>query len=214
VLATGVVEVATGAAGLAGGRPVVVGATMAALGLAFTAILIRVHRSGVSGDCGCVLPGVEDRVTGRALTRAGFVLGAGVVEATVDVRLPPAGTRPWALAVLVGVVVMVSLAMADQPMRTPVCHRRLWRPLRDTIGGLIRHPVYAAVDAQAGPLGDAVGHRRFGCTEEFWFAPAGRRDGRAVVFRVSRPRPAGDLSVQASIVAAVPADVRWPARLP
>jgi hypothetical protein len=209
VLATGTVEILTGAAVLAGGHPAVAGVAMAAQGAIFSVALGYVRWARIPGKCGCVLPSAEERITWRAGCRAGFVLGAGVVGATVRLDLPPPRTWSGAAVVAVGAGVLFVLVGADQPMRTPVCHRRWWRPMRDTVDGLVRHRIFAAMAAGAGPFDEVFGYRRSGCVEEFWFRPAAppRPDG-TVAFRVTRPGPARTLAVQARTGAEIPARVR------
>jgi hypothetical protein len=99
---------------------------------------------------------------------------------------------------------VLALLSLRTPLRTPVCHRRIWRPARATLRALTGHAVFAAMADAAGPFGPVTRYRRNGCTEEFWFAAAPpvsdvRGQARAVVFRVRPTSPGGTLAVQASL---------------
>jgi hypothetical protein len=185
-------------------NPVASGIAMAALGVAFCALLGYVLISGVPGGCGCLswrrsAGAAAQSVTWRAITRAGMLAAAGIADALA----PGAGTGVFHQAgfyagALAAAVVLMLLG-AHHPVRTPACRRPLWRPVRAAARALTGHEAFAAMASAAGPLGPDVRYRRTGCTDEFWFPAAGSRDGKAVVFRVSYPTAGGALSVHASV---------------
>lgn len=203
-LATGALELLTGVAALLGQRPVVTGVAMALQGAGFSLLLAYVRHAKVVGDCGCVLPGHKGRVTWPAQARAAFVLGAGVAEAVAGLTMPAPVSWPGAVVGGIGAAVLLVLVGADRPWRTPVCHRRLWRPMRDTVEQLKGHQVFQELVPGPRPASETFGYRRSGCVEEFWFVPAA---GPVVLFRVSRPAPTRALAIHASTVEAPPPSV-------
>ena len=197
--AIGGLEIAVGVAVVA--DPVAGGAAMTAAGAAFCALLGYARVKRVPGGCGCVQWRTPARpaaqlVSWPDIVRSAILLGAGLAA----VLLRPGETAPvnrawFGAGLLAGGAVLTLLSFT--PLRTPVCHRRIWRPTRATLRALTGHAVFAAMAGAAGPLGPVTSYRRAGCTEEFWFAV--RDEARAVVFRVRHTRPDGTLAVQASL---------------
>jgi hypothetical protein len=160
-----------------------------------------------------------------AASAAGVGAGAaGVGAGAAGVGAGAAGARGTAAAfgdprfiggALAGAAILLLVSVRAAP-RTPVCGRRVWLPARATLRALTGHPVFRAMAESAGPFGPVARHRRVGCADEFWFAPARRPDeavgagqGRTVVFVASYPGPARALAVQASV-----RDVRAPGEPP
>jgi hypothetical protein len=200
-LAVGGVECLTGAAVCTRIDPVAAGAAMALLGTAFCALLWYVRANRVPGDCGCV--GLRRRaeaaaaaVTWRAMARAAALSAAGIADAL-------GGTatfyRAWFYAGLLTGGVVLLLLSTQATVRTPKCHRSLWRPARTALRALTGHDVFTAMASAAGPFGADVRHLRTGCADEFWFPVLGGDDARAVVFQVSYTAPGGALTVHASV---------------
>ena len=229
--AVGAMECAVGAAVCAGAYPVVGGAAMAALGAAFCALLGYARVKRVPGGCGCVqwrtaAQPTAESVSWREIARSAMLFGAGLAAALVApgaglaaAVLPPhaglaaavlvpreagAVNRAWFGAGILAGGAVLTLLSVRMLLRTPVCHRRIWRPARATLRALTGHPVFAAMNDAAGPFGPVTRYRRTGCTEEFWFAAAHgtsdvRGEARAVVFQVRYASPDGTLAVQASL---------------
>ena len=204
-LAAAGLEFLTGTVVCARVYPVAGGVVMAALGAVFCAVLGYTRIKRVPGDCGCLnwrkaAAMSAGTVTWRAIARGGLVLGAGVADAIAGSTGASAFHRAWFDAgVLAGVVTFVLLS-APLVTRTPVCHRRLWRPARAALRMLATHETFAAMAASAGPFGSLAGYRRAGCTEEFWLTPAPGSGGtRAVIFRISYPVPDGAPAVHATM---------------
>ncbi|HEY1913954.1 MAG TPA: MauE/DoxX family redox-associated membrane protein [Streptosporangiaceae bacterium] len=219
-IAVGSLECLVGALVCAGVYPVFAGAAMGVLGAVFCVLLGYVRIKRVPGDCGCIgwrrSAAAADAgavVTWRTIARSGLLLGAGVVEAVAV----PAGDfhHAWYDAgILAGCLVQVLLTLR-RTVRTPVCHRRLWRPARAALKELAAHETFAAMAASAGPFGPRAGYRRDGCTEEFWLkpaeapaesaspaspaSPAGAAGAKAVVFQVNYPVPGAPPAVHASL---------------
>jgi hypothetical protein len=203
--AIGGLECAVGVA--AATYPVAGGAAMAVLGAAFCALLGYARVKRVPGGCGCVewrtpRPAAQ-RVSWPEIVRSAVLFGAGLAATILRPGEPGAVSRAWLGGLLAGGAVLTLLSLR-LPLRTPVCHRPVWRPARATLRGLTGHAVFAAMAGAAGPLGPVTRYRRTGCTEEFWFAAAQpvndvRSEARAVVFRVRHTSPGGILAVQASI---------------
>lgn len=198
--AAGGLEGVTGALVCARVYPVAGGVAMASLGAAFCALLVYVRVNRIPGGCGCVSwRRRAEAVTWRAVVRAGMLTAAGVANALVSSGGTAALHRPSFYAgVLTGGIVL-SLLSAHGAVRTPVCHRPLWRPARASMRALTGHEVFAAMVSAAGPLGSDVRYRRTGCADEFWFPVMGGDDGKAVVFRVSYAAPGGSLAVHATV---------------
>ena len=219
-MAVGGLECLTGTLVCARVHPVAGGVAMAALGAVFCALLGYAKVKRVSGGCGCMswrktAATAAGTVTWRAMVRGGMLLGAGVAVAVAVAGTTTSGAfhRAWFYAgVLAGSLVFVLLS-ERLVARTPVCHRRLWRPARAALQALAAHETFAAMAASAGPFGPMAGYRRDGCTEVFWLTPAAPGATRAVVFRVSHPAPDEPLAVHASLqdVAAMTASppMRW-----
>jgi hypothetical protein len=217
-MTVGGLECVTGAFVCARVHPAASGVAMAALGAVFCVLLGYARIKRVSGGCGCMswrktTATAAGTVTWRAIARSGLLLGAGVAGAIAGTTIADALHHVWFyLGVLAGSLIFVLLG-THLAARTPVCHRRLWRPARAALRALAAHETFAAMTASAGPFGSVAGYRRDGCTEEFWLTPAGPGRGQAVVFRVSCPAPDAPLAVHASLqdIATMTAD--RPARM-
>jgi hypothetical protein len=207
--AIGGLECAVGVAVAAGAYPVAGGAAMAVLGAAFCALLGYAQVKRVPGGCGCVewrtpaLP-AEQRVSWPEIARSATLFGAGLAAAVLRPGEAAAVSRVWFGAGLLAGGAVLTLLSLRMPLRTPVCHRPIWRPARATRRALTGHAVFAAMADAAGPFGPVTRYRRAGCTEEFWFAATHgisdvRGEARAVVFRVRHTSPDGTLAVQASL---------------
>jgi hypothetical protein len=209
--AIGGLEGAVGVAVCTGAYPVGAGLALAACGAAFCALLGYARLKRVPGGCGCVewrtprRPAAQ-RVSWPDIVRSAMLLAAGLAAAVLRPGRADAVSRPWfGAGLLAGAAVLALLSFT--PLRTPVCHRPIWRPARATLRALTGHAVFAAMAGAAGPFGPMTRYRRTGCTEEFWFAathgtgPVASQD-RAVVFRVRHTSPDGTLAVQASIAEA------------
>ncbi|MGH3168567.1 MAG: hypothetical protein ACRDN0_22130, partial [Trebonia sp.] len=83
-------------------------------------------------------------------------------------------------------------------LRTPRCHRPLWRPRAVTEAALADSGVFRSVAAAAGPFARAA-YRRDGCADEFLFEPA-TETGNRVVFRVSHGGGGSALAVRARVL--------------
>jgi hypothetical protein len=194
------VGVAVGAYPLAGG------AAMAVLGAAFCAVLGYARVKRLPGGCGCVAwrtparPAAQ-RVSWPEIARSAMLAGAGLAAVVLRPGDAAPVSRPWfGAGLLAGGAILMLLSFT--PLRTPVCHRPIWRPARATLRALTGHAVFATMADAAGPLGPVTSYRRTGCTEEFWFAaahPIAGGQARAVVFRVRHTWPDGTLAVQASL---------------
>ncbi|MGH3155920.1 MAG: MauE/DoxX family redox-associated membrane protein [Streptosporangiaceae bacterium] len=207
-MAVGGLECLTGTAVCAGVYPVAGGAAMAALGAVFCVLLGYARIKRVPGGCGCMnwrKATAAAAVTWRAIARGGLLLGAGVAAAIAGTTRASGIHHAWFDAgILAGSLIFVLLS-TRLVARTPVCHRRLWRPARATLRVLAAHETFAAMAASAGPFGSVAGYRRDGCTEEFWLTPATGSGGTepggtgAVMFRVSYPAPDAPPAVHASL---------------
>jgi hypothetical protein len=197
--AIGGLECAVGAA--VGAYPVAGGAAMAALGAAFCALLGYARVKRVPGGCGCVewrtaaRPGAQ-RVSWPEIVRSAMLSGAGLAAAVLRPGEAAAVSRAWfGAGMLAGAAALTLLSFT--PLRTPVCHRPVWRPARATLRALTGHAVFTAMADAAGPFGPVTRYRRAGCTEEFWFAAA--HGSNPVVFVVRHTSPDGTLAVHASL---------------
>jgi hypothetical protein len=185
----------------------------------FCALLGYARIKRVPGGCGCMswrraTATAAGTVTWRALARGGLLLGAGAAGAAAGAAPAGAFDRAWFCAGLLAAALIFVLLGTRLAARTPVCHRRLWRPARAALRALATHEAFAAMAASAGPFGEEAGYRRDRCTEEFWLRPAAGPGGtRAVVFRVSYPAPDAPPAVHASLRDARAADAAWPARV-
>jgi hypothetical protein len=213
-VAVGALECLAGALVCAGVYPVFAGAAMAALGTAFCVLLGYIRIKRVPGDCGCIgwrrsaataasRATAASTVTWRAIARSAMLLGAGVFEAVaVPSRAGAFHSACYDAGILAGCLMQVLLSLR-LAVRTPVCHRRLWRPARAALKELAAHETFAAMAASAGPFGPLAGYRRDGCTEEFWLKlasePSEPAGARAVVFAVDYPVPGAPPAVHASL---------------
>jgi hypothetical protein len=202
-LAAGGVECALGVLVCSQTHPVVGGGGLASSGAAFCALLGYVRIARIPGDCGCIKwRGPESRaatVTWRAIARSGMLFAAGVAAMVFPADAAGASYRGWFTGgMIAGATVLVALSIRG-PVRTPVCRRPLWRPVRVTLRALASHETFAAMAASAGPFGPQARYRRTGCTDEFWFTSAAGPGHQAVVFHVSRAASGGRLAVHASL---------------
>jgi hypothetical protein len=203
-LAAGGAECVAGALVCSGAYPVPGGASLAALGAVFCALLAYVLVRQVPGGCGCIrwrtaTPTASEAVSWRAVARSGMMLGVGIASAAVSPDLADAPGRYWfGAGAAAGLAVLVLLSMAG-PVRTPVCRRPLLRGTRTTLRALASHQSFAAMAGSAGPFGPVARYRRTGCTDEFWFTPLAGQGGRAVVFAVRRTAAGGRLAVHTSL---------------
>lgn len=202
-LAAALAESGTGLAVCSGFHPAVAGGAMAAQGALFSAVLAYARRAKATGGCACVLKSKDpDALIGWPVqVRAAWLLAIGVLDAVVRLPRPFASTGSWLVSGVTGVLVLVLLLSPEHPWRTPRCGRRIWSPRRETVRALMRHGVFEAMSATAGPFDDGFAHRRDGCFDEFRFIPAAGANtaGRAVSFRVSRETAGGALAVEARI---------------
>jgi hypothetical protein len=132
------------------------------------------------------------------------VASAGAAPCCSD----PAPRQPWWFGggLAASLLVLLLLSVPGQ-VRTPRCRRPLWRQTSATLRALAGHEAFAAMAGSAGPFGPMVRYRRLGCTDEFWFTPAGA-GRRAAVFQVSRAAGGTGLAVHGSL-----RDVAdWPGR--
>jgi hypothetical protein len=204
-IVAGLLEFLTGALVCTGVYRQAGSAMMAALGATFCVLLLYTRILHVPGDCGCMswrrrAEPATGKVTWRVIARSGMLLAAGVAGAVAGTARPGALPHAWSGAGALATALVFVLLSTGLVTRTPVCHRRLWRPARAALRTLARHETFAAMAASAGPFGAVAGYRRDGCTEEFWLRPAAGHDGaRAVVFRVSYPVPGAPPAVHASL---------------
>lgn len=213
-LAAGGTECVTGAIVCSGSYPVLGGASLAALGAVFCALLAYVLVKQIPGGCGCIswritTETAAEAPTWRAMARSGMLLIVGVAYAVASVAAANAPRQHWfGAGVVAGTTVLVLLSM-PMPVRTPVCRRPLWRKTPTTLRALASHEVFAAMAASAGPFGPVARYRRTGCTDEFWFTvPA----GQAVVFQVNRAASGARLAVHASLRDVRTSGASWPAQ--
>jgi hypothetical protein len=193
--------------------PVVCDALMAGLGLAFLAVLIRIRRLRIAGDCGCLGRRRASRAaataaTPWALSRAGIVAAAGVLGAATRTAAPfTLPTTESALGYAVALGTLVVLAGADLDMRTPRCGRALLFPTRRALGEVTAHGVYLAMARSLGTSGGPVAFRRTGCSDEFWFpAPGTGPDGPRYLAISAGRTASGALAVKAGLARALPDD--------
>jgi hypothetical protein len=216
-LTGGVAECVTGAVVCSGAYPVLGAASLAALGAVFCALLAYVFVKQIPGGCGCIrwrtaAETADEALTWRAMARSGMLLGVGIAYAVISAQGENAPRQYWfGGGVAVGVTVLVLLSM-PMPVRTPICHRPLWRKRRATLRALASHEMFAAMAGSAGPFGPVAWYRRTGCTDEFWFAALTGQGGQAVVFQVYRPAPGARLAVHASLRDPRAPGAGWPAR--
>ena len=216
-LAAGAAECVTGAVVCSGAHPVLGGASLAALGAVFCALLAYVLVKQVPGGCGCIrwrtATGTEaEALTWRAMARSGMLLGAGLASMVISADAADAPRRYWfGGGVAAGVAVLVLLSVPG-PVRTPVCRRPLWRGTRTTLRALASHEMFAAMAGSAGPFGPVAWYRRSGCTDEFWFTALAGQRTQAVVFQVHRAAPGARLAVHTSLRDPRKPGTSWPAR--
>ncbi len=202
--AAGTVECATAAAVCLGAAPVVTGPVMAALGTVFTVLLVRARRSRAPGGCGC-LPwrGAADRITWRAIARAGCVLAAGVADlGAAPAGLRQAGHAGFDLGALMAALAYTLLSM-QLPVRTPRCHRSPWFPARHALRAVTGNAMFGSFLDSHGPLLSGPRYQREGCTDQFSFILPAETAGSAV-----RPReltfdvvhgPGGAVALRAAV---------------
>jgi hypothetical protein len=187
--AAGGVECAAGVLVGSGAHPAVGGASMAVLGAVFCALLGYVLVKRVPGGCGCIrwratAETAADAVTWRSVARGALLAAAGAADALMRPAAAAERQPGWFLAGLItGGLVLVGLSVR-MPARTPICRRPLLRRTQAMLGALAGYETFTAMAASAGPFSPVVRHRRAGCTDEFWFAPADGQARQAVVLRV------------------------------
>ena len=216
-LAAGAVECVTGVLVCSGANPVLGGAGLAALGVAFCVLLAYVHVKQIPGGCGCIrwrtAPGTAgEAVTWRAMARSGMLLGAGIASMIVSADGANAPRRDWFGAGVVASGIVLALLSVPVPVRTPVCRRPLWRQTRTTLRMLASHEMFAAMAASAGPFAPVARYRRSGCADEFWFTAVTGQEGQAVVFQVRPAAPGARLAVHTSLRDARTPGTSWPTR--
>jgi methylamine utilization protein MauE len=216
-LAAGGTECVTGAVVCSGAYPVLGGASLAALGAVFCALLAYVLVKQVPGGCGCIrwraaTETAAEAPTWRAMARGGMLLSAGVAYTVVSIGAGNAPRQYWfGAGVVAGTTVLVLLSM-PKPVRTPVCRRPLWHETRTTLRALASHESFAAMADSAGPFGPVARYRRTGCTDEFWFTVPTGQGNQAVVFQVNRAAPGARLAVHMSLRDVPTAGASWPTR--
>ena len=217
VPAAGGTECLVGALVCSGAYPVLSGASLAALGAVFCAVLGYVVFAHVPGSCGCIRwravteTGAE-ALTWRAIARSGIMFGVGVAYTVVSVGAAHAPRQYWfGPGFVTGTAVLVLLSM-PMPVRTPICHRPLWRKTRTTLRALASHASFAAMADSAGPFGPIARYRRTGCTDEFWFTVPPGQGNLAVVFQVNRAAPGARLAVHVSMRDVPTSGTSWPTR--
>jgi hypothetical protein len=203
-LTAGAAECVAGAVVCSGAYPVAGAASLATFGVVFCALLGYLLVKQVPGGCGCIrwrtaTDTADEALTWRALARGGMLLGVGIAYIMVSAGTATAPRGYWfGGGFAAGAAVLVLLSV-PRPVRTPVCHRPLWRKTRTTLRALASHEMFATMADAAGPFGPVAWYRRSGCTDEFWFAaPPGQR-GQAVVFQVYRPAHGARLAVHTSL---------------
>jgi hypothetical protein len=216
-LVAGSAECVTGAVVCSRAYPVLGGASLAALGAVFCALLAYVLVKQVPGDCGCIRwrtateTGAE-ALTWRAVARSGVLLGVGIASMVVSANATDAPRQFWfGGGVVAGVAVLVLLSMPG-PVRTPVCRRPLWRNTRTTLRALASHEMFAAMADSAGPFGPVARYRRTGCTDEFWFTALAGPGSQAAVFQVHRAANGAGLAVHTSLRDSRTPGTNWPVR--
>jgi len=216
-LTAGGTECLVGAVVCSGAYPVLSGASLAALGAVFCALLGYVLVKQVPGGCGCIrwrtaTETAAEATTWRAMARSGMLLGVGVAYTVVSAGAAAAPRQFWfGAGFAAGITALVLLSMSG-PVRTPVCRRPIWRMTRTTLRALASHEMFAAMADSAGPFGPVARYRRTGCTDEFWFTALSGQDGQAVVFRVHRTAPGARLAVHTSLRDPRTPGTSWPAR--
>jgi hypothetical protein len=203
-LTVGGAECVTGAFVCSGAYPVLGGASLAAFGAVFCALLAYVFVRQVPGGCGCLswrssTDTAADAPTWRAIARSGMLLGVGLAYLAVSANAANAPRQYWfGVGVAAGAAVLALLSM-PRPIRTPVCRRPLWRGTRTTLRALVSDQMFAAMTGSAGPFGPVAWYRRTGCTDEFWFTALAGQGSQAVVFQVNRAAPGARLAVHTSL---------------
>jgi hypothetical protein len=216
-LTAGGMECVVGAIVCSGAYPVLGGASLAALGAVFCALLAYVLIKRVPGGCGCIrwrtaTETAAEAPTWRAMARSGMLLGVGVAHTVVSIGAGNAPRQYWfGGAVAAGITALALLSM-PRPVRTPVCRRPLWRKTRTTLRALASHESFAAMADSAGPFGPVARYRRTGCTDEFWFTVPPGQGNQAVVFQVNRAAPGARLAVHMSLRDVPASGASWSTR--
>lgn len=192
-----VIECATGAAVCCGLFRTAAGISMAVLGAGFTGLQVRARQVKAPGGCGC-MPSrhADQRLTWRDPARAGWVLVAGLGEFTGRAGGVMNVIHPWPDA---GVAIGGAFGFlgAGFPVRLPVCHRPLWRPVHGTSDLLKRSGTFQAMANSVGPFRPRFTHRRDGCSDVFRFSPVleGDDGDYVAVFRVRHTAGHGGLAI-------------------
>ncbi len=201
--AAGTVECATAAAVCLGAAPVVAGSVMAALGAVFTVLLVQARRGRAPGGCGCLSwRRAADRITWRAIARAGCVLAAGVADLTAaPIALRQADHAWFALGALTAALVYTLLSV-QWPARTLRCRRSLWFPARNALRTVAGNAMFGSFLDSHGPLLSGPRYRRVGCTDQFSFIVPAEADSavrhRELLFDVVHGA-AGAVAVRAAV---------------
>lgn len=216
-MTAGGVECVVGAVVCSGAYPMLGGASLAALGAVFCAVLAYVLVKQVPGGCGCIrwrtaTETVAEAATWRAMARSAMLLVVGVAYTVVSVAAANAPRQFWFGAGIAAGITALALLSMSGPVRTPVCRRPVWRMTRTTLRALASHEMFAAMAGSAGPFGPVARYRRTGCTDEFWFTALTGQGGQAVVFRVHRTAPGARLAVHTSLRDPRAPGTSWPAR--
>ena len=224
-LAVGSAEAVTGVVVCSGAYPVLAGASLAALGAAFCAVLAYLLVKQVPGHCGCIswrtaTATSADSLTWRPVARAGMLLGVGVAYLVISADAASVPRQYWfGGGVAAGAAVLVLLSVpgpallsVPRPARFLACRGPLRRRTRTTLRALAGHETFAAMASSAGPFGPVAWHRRSGCTDEFWFTSPAGHSGQAVVFRVYRATPGARPAVHGSLQNPGPPGTSWPSR--
>ena len=216
-LTAGATECVVGVVVCSGAYPVLSGASLAALGAVFCALLAYVLVKQVPGGCGCIrwrtaTGSGADATTWREVARSGMLLGVGVAYAVVSAGAASAPRHLWFGAGFAAGIVALTLLSLPGPVRTLGCRRPVWRMTRTTLRALAGHEMFAAMADSAGPFGPVAWYRRTGCTDEFWFTALTGQGSQAVVFRVHRMAPGARLAVHTSLRDPRTPGTSWPAR--
>jgi hypothetical protein len=217
LLAAGVAECVTGAVVCSGAYPVVGGATLAALGAVFCALLVIVRVKHFPGGCGCIRwrrPSTTsaEAITWRPIARSGVLLGTGLAYMLVSADAVGVPRQYWfGAGGAAGAVILMLLSMPG-PVRADGCRRLPWLKTRTVLRELAGHEAFGAMASSAGPFGPIAWHRRSGCTDEFWLTALAGQDVHAVIFQVHRAAPGAQLAVHASLRSHLRPGDSWPSR--
>jgi hypothetical protein len=216
-LAAGGAESVMGVVVCSGAYPVFGGASLAALGAVFCALLAYLMVKRVPGDCGCIrwraaTATSAESLTWRPIARGGMLLGVGLAYLVISTDTANVPRQYWFGGGIVAGAAVLALLSMPRPVRFPACRGPLRRRTRTTLRALAGHETFAVMASSAGPFGPTAWHRRSGCTHEFWFTAPTGRSGQAVIFRVYRAAPGARLAVHASLRNPRTPGASWPTR--